>query len=123
MAKEGKNPGGRPEIPVDVNQVRRLAAQGLTEEQIASVLGINWKTLAARKKKYTEFMEALQAGKALGIQAVTNAVFESAITGNFPAQKFYLCNRDKENWKDKQEIDANVDKTVTIIHYENERDL
>lgn len=119
-----KNPNaGRKEINLDVTQVRELASKGLTEQQIADVLGVNWKTLAARKKKYAEFLEALSIGKALGIQTATNALFESVQSGHFPAIKFYLCNRDPENWKDKREVDSKSEEAVTVIHYECERDL
>ena len=53
----------------------------------------------------------------------TNALFESVVMGHFPAIKFYLCNRDPENWKDKREFDSRSEEAVTVIHYECERDL
>ena len=74
MAKEGKNKGGRPEISIDIEEVKELASRGLSEEQIALNLGINIKTLRHRKRKYTEFMDALKEGKATGIKQVSNAM-------------------------------------------------
>ncbi len=124
MGMQGrKNPNaGRKEIKIDVDRVRQLSSQGLTEEQIASVLGINWKTLVARKNKYKEYSEALQAGKNQGIAQVANAMYQNAMNGHFPAQKFYLCNRDRDNWQDKPEIEANINTTI-IHHLDIEKDL
>ena len=117
------NKGGRKRIVLDPEEIEQLAAQGLNEAQIAANLGINWKTLQDRKLQFTEFSEALARGKAKGINAVTNALFNSAVTGNFHAQKFYLTNRDPESWKDKQTVDQNTTGTVTITIDESMKDV
>lgn len=89
---------GRKPMPIDYNKVEQLAAQGLSETQIALVLGINWKTLAKRKKDCEKFQAILEQGKAKGIAKVVNATFNNALTGNFQAQQFFLRTRDPENW-------------------------
>lgn len=122
MLKKEKHPGGRPEKPIDIKKVQELAACGLAEEQIALSLGINIKTLRSRKRKYTEFMDALSQGKTQGIAQVANAMYQNAMDGHFPAQKFYLCNRDKDNWQDKPEVENNVNTTI-IQHLDIEKDL
>lgn len=105
---------GRKELKIDVKQVEVLAAQGLNEMQIAKTLGINWKTLNARKVKYKAFSEALATGKTKGVAKITNALFNSAIGGSFQAQQFYLINRDKDNWQDLKNIDhTSKDGTMT----------
>jgi len=122
MPKTKKHAGGRPEKPVDIKKVRELASRGLTEEQIALGIGINIKTLRARKRKYKEFQDALSQGKAQGVQNISNALYQNAMEGHFPAQKFYLCNRDKENWQDKPDIENNIAPTI-IYHLDIEKDL
>ena len=104
---------GRPEIELDPKQVEKLAAQGLTQRQIASCLGVNYVTLLDRRKKYTEFADAVKRGQDKGIATVTNALFKSATEGNLGAQCFFLKNRDPENWKDRQEVSLDGEVKTT----------
>ena len=95
---------GRPAIPITdevCKKAESLAAQGLTQAQIASVLGMGESTLYEKIKEYPEFLEAIEAGKAKGIATVTNALFNKAKDGDVPAMKYYLNNRDNANWKDR----------------------
>ena len=99
-------PAGRPTFKVTqrvINKAERVAAQGLTNEQIAITLGIHRCTLNEKKKLYPELKEAIERGRTKGIEEVTNALFEKAVEGDGPAMKFYLTNRDPANWKDVQE--------------------
>ncbi|QDP52878.1 MAG: hypothetical protein Unbinned4512contig1001_16 [Prokaryotic dsDNA virus sp.] len=101
---------------INLEKVEKLAAIGLSEQQIAESLGISRSTITRRKRDDDAFAAALRAGKAAGIAAVTNALFEAA-TGEKPntsAQIFYLKNR--AGWKDKQDIDANLTGDVTLNH-------
>lgn len=96
-------PAGRPPFeitPALLKKVEKFASLGLTEEQIAINLGWSVTTLIKKKKKYVEFVEAIQRGKAKGISAVSNAVFESAMSGNVSNQQFYLKNRAPDQWED-----------------------
>ncbi len=43
----------KPKIQIDLKQVESLAANGLTQEQIACALGISESTLTKRKKEKT----------------------------------------------------------------------
>ena len=97
---------GRPafEITDDhCEQAKNLARQGLTKEQIASCLGISYQTLQRKEKAYSQFSQAIADGKAEGIQTITNALFDKASEGDVPAIKYFLNNRDNDNWKDKTE--------------------
>ena len=91
---------------IDLDQVERLAAQGLSQEQIGHCLGIHRDTVTRRKKSDAEFAEALKRGQSKGIEQVANALFESAKAGNTTAQIFFLKNRDPEKWSDKQQADV-----------------
>ena len=105
---------GRPEIEIDPAKVEALAAQGLTHDQICSVLGVNRQTLYRRKTKYSEFSDAISRGRARGIATITNALFQNAKGGNLGAQTFYLKNRDRDNWRDQQDQHVTGDMTLTI---------
>ena len=78
-----------------------LSAQGLTMEQIALSLGMGERTLYEKVRDYTQFSQAIEAGRAKGIAQVTNALFKKASEGDVSAQKYYLNNRDNANWKDR----------------------
>ena len=55
------------------------AARGLSESQVAEVLGISRATLLRRKKDDAAFDAAIKKGKARGIQEVSSALFETAL--------------------------------------------
>jgi len=78
--------------------VKKLAAQGLTEKQIADALGICHDTLINKKKQYSEFAEAIKEGKALGIGSVTSELMKQIKAGNTTATIFYLKCR--AGWKE-----------------------
>ena len=98
-------------LPVekDTEQVRQLAAQGMSEIQIAQSLGISPSTITRRKNDCEHFERALKEGRAAGIRAVTNSLFQAATDPDRPnvaAATFYLRNRDRGNWSDRQEHDV-----------------
>ena len=101
-------------IEIDVDRVEKLAAQGLSEQQIADTLGISRSTIDRRKRDDDAFVAALKRGKHKGIENVTNALYEAATAGDKPnvsAMIFYLKNR--AGWRDRQDINAEVAADVT----------
>ena len=102
----------KPEIEVNLEQVERLAAQGMTMEQIAYSLGIGESTLYAKKAKNKEIAEAIKKGKAKGIAKITNALFENASKGNLGAQCFFLKNQ--AGWTDRPEYRDEPIKPIAI---------
>jgi len=99
---------------IDYEKLYNLAKIGLSEEQIATSLGISVSTISRRKRDDEQFDRTLKAGKQAGIDAVTNALFEGA-TGEKPntsAQIFFLKNR--AGWRDRQEVDANLTGSVVV---------
>ena len=79
------------------------ARDGLTNEQIANNIGINVKTLYDWKNKESNIRNALKEGREVVDFLVENALLKSALEGNVTAQIFWLKNRKKEQWREKQE--------------------
>lgn len=121
------------------------AKDGLIDEQIAHNMGINVSTLYEWKKKYNEITEALKKGKEVVDRAVENALLKRALgydieevttEYNFAMEKeivtkrvkkhiapdttamiYWLNNRKPEVWRNKQEVNANVNANVRIEDY------
>ena len=80
---------GRNPIDIDLARVERLAAQGLTDEQVATSLGVSQSTITRRKRTSDQFAEALNRGKVRGIEEVTNTLWLNATEKqNTSAQSF-----------------------------------
>lgn len=86
-------------IPTDEQrkQVERAAAVGLTNEQVAKVLGIGETTL----KKY--FAEELASGGPKANYNVAGALYQSAMKGNVTAQIFWCKTR--LGWKEADRLE------------------
>jgi len=111
-----KAKAGRPAFKITEQVCKKaesLAAQGLTQYQIAAVLGMGERTFYEKIKEYPQFMQAIGEGKAKGIATVTNALFNKAKDGDVSAQKYYLNNRDNGNWKDR--VENTVSATVNTV--------
>lgn len=97
-------PRGRKKILITeamCKRAKKCAARGLTQAQIAKVLGMGETTFYEKVKDYPNFLKAIEQGQADGIDKVTNALFKNCIAGDTTAQKYYLNNRDNDNWKDR----------------------
>tara|TARA_R110000824_G_scaffold386446_1_gene581376 strand:+ start:248 stop:721 length:474 start_codon:yes stop_codon:yes gene_type:complete len=106
---------GRPQIVIDEDLCKKaetLAAQGLTMEQIANVLGMSETTLYDKKGKFSEFSQAIKRGKDKGIASITSALFTKARNGDNTAMIFYLKNR--AGWQDKIEKETIIEQKQVI---------
>jgi len=88
----------KPKIEFDLAKVESLAANGLTQEQIALALGISESTLYNNKRENEEFAAAIKSGKAKGIAVVTNKLMESIKKGNMTGMIFFL--KTQAGWKE-----------------------
>ena len=116
--KKSKNPVGRPRFEVTpevLKEVEEMAGRGLTISQMASCLGVSPATIYNKQSEYLEFLETIKKGKAIGLQKVTNALFENAtVERDNVAIIYYLNNRDKENWSNKHEVATTVEHKNVI---------
>ena len=107
---------GRPKFEITeevMSEVKTLAGQGLTVEQIASCLGISPATFYNRQAENLEFMETIKKGKAIALSKVTNALFENAtVERDNTAIIFFLKNR--AGWKDVKDMNVKDEKIITL---------
>src|SRR3954454_15430166 len=83
-------------------KVRRLAARGVPQEDIAKIIGCAPKTLRRR------FRQELSSGAAEANVAVAASLFDAAKAGSVPAQKFWtktMGKRGKPTAKSAREVD------------------
>ena len=94
--KKSKNPVGRPKFEVTdevLENTRRFMAQGLTKEQCAAALGISRSKFFEIQEQNVDFLDAIKRGEAMGIEEVTNALFENAtLERDNTAIIFYLSS-------------------------------
>lgn len=115
---------------IDLKLVEKYCSMGLTDEQLAGVLGIAKSTLNEYKKDYPEFSDSIKKGKLISDDRVERSLFERAtgyehedvyistyegkvivtdIVKHYPPDPtsmiFWLKNRRPKEWRDKTEIE------------------
>lgn len=102
--------------PADLSQVEVTASLGLTDAEIAIILGISERTLNYWKKN-PEFLQSLKRGKLKADLKVTQSLYHKAIgykavdkhgnqidvPGDTTAMIFWLKNRQPDRWRDQQQ--------------------
>lgn len=101
MANKAGRPRWEPTQEI-LETVETLAAQGFSQALIANYLGINEKTIIARKKDHAQFLEYLERGKAKGIAVATSHLMNNIKRGDTQSIKFYLQHVAK--WNDQIDI-------------------
>jgi hypothetical protein len=117
--------------------VEGWARDGLTEEQIAHNLGISRTSLDTYKNKHPSILNALKKGKEVIDMEVENALLKRAtgysyieyktttnaegkastaettkeVSADTTAQIFWLKNRKPKEWRDRKDIDSNINVT------------
>ena len=117
--------------PEGLLKLEGWARDGLTDEQIAHNMGINIATLYRWKEKYCDICESLKRGKDVVDRQVENALLKRAlgyeyeevkkkfecgvmtertvtkkeVVPDVTAQIFWLKNRKRETWADRQNIE------------------
>lgn len=116
--------------PEGLLKIEGWARDGLTDEQIAKNMGITAKTLYAWKNKYGEICKSLKRGKEVVDRQVENALLKRALGYTYEeityeggvetkrvvkevvpdttAQIFWLKNRKREAWADRQNIELSL---------------
>ena len=113
-------PVGRPrkyDPKIHPKKAREYLAAGNTKASIAHAFGISDTTFCDWQNKYSEFASALKTGVDIQEKKLVNAMFASA-TGITDGDKYYppnttagiflLKNIKPNNWRDKRDVEANV---------------
>ena len=132
---EKKKRGRKSEYRIEyADQALKLCLLGATDKELAEFFSVSEQTLNKWKKDYPEFLESLKKGKNIADANVASRLYNRAIgysckatkfatsegritdskeyTEHYPpdttAAIFWLKNRQPEKWRDKKEVDANV---------------
>jgi len=83
---------GRPATEFDLTEVRRLAELGLTQAEIAYILGIAPETISRAKSKRPEISQVIAEGKATDKQSLIGKMRKLVDGGNnkYNATKYLL---------------------------------
>jgi hypothetical protein len=116
---------------VDIEQLKKIAALGATDSQIADFFKVSVSTLNLWKEKHPEFSESLKEAKALSDERVERSLFQRACGFEHESEEifcnkqgmvtrvktikkyapdtiaaiFWLTNRQKDKWRDSRSID------------------
>lgn len=82
------------------------ARNGLTNEQIAANMGISKVTFYEWRNKFPNFANLIKEDKDYADTQVENALYKQALEGNVTAAIFWLKNRRRKDWKDKQDLEV-----------------
>ena len=93
----------------DYKQITAWSGDGLSESQIAVLLGCSLSTIAREKRSNDKFDTAIKKGRYKAVQLVANKVFQNAMDGKETSAIFFLKNRDPKNWNDIQQVNHNLD--------------
>ncbi len=131
-AEQAKKPTGRKSKyqPEFDEQARKLCLLGAIDKDLADFFGVNIDTIAEWKNKHPSFSESLKEGKdhadarvqqslyhrAIGyehpdvdIKMYKGSIIKTDIIKHYPpdtvAAIFWLKNRKKDEWRERQEID------------------
>ena len=132
---EKKKRGRKSEYRIEyADQALKLCLLGATDKELAEFFYVSEQTLNKWKKDYPEFLESLKKGKNIADANVASRLYNRAIGYSCKATKFatsegkitdskeyiehyppdttaaifWLKNRQPEKWRDKKEVDANV---------------
>lgn len=113
-----------------VTQARKLCEMGATDADLADFFGVSDRTIYRWAARYEEFCQALKAGKDVADERVERSLYHKAVGYTFDSEKvfqhqgeivraktrehvppsdtaaiFWLKNRRRDQWRDKQEFE------------------
>ena len=108
---------GRKPIVIDYDRVEYLASLNMGIMDICRSLGIGWDTFNKHRiRKNSELAEALNRGKAKGLQLATSKLMEKIQDGEFNAIRLYLKSADRDTWADKQTVEHTLNIKEALSH-------
>jgi hypothetical protein len=141
-----KHPGGRPSLYKEqyAEQARKLCLLGATDKELANFFEVAESTLHLWKLEHPEFSEAIKSGKEQADADVADRLYQRAMGFEHPevdirvvggeivqtpirkvyapdptAAIFWLKNRQKAKWRDKQDVEHAGPNGAPIQHDHN----
>lgn len=137
----GNERSGRPSKYQDTfaEQAGKMAQRGLTDAEIADILGISLRTIHSWKNEHEEFLHSLKTGKEEADSRVERSLYHRACGYEYDAVKifmppgadkpvyapyrekmppdttaciFWLKNRKRDEWRDKVAVEHSVDESL-----------
>ncbi|HOK59236.1 MAG TPA: hypothetical protein PLW12_09175, partial [Methanothrix sp.] len=78
----------------------KLLRKGVSRSEACKQAGIPYATLTRYIARDEDMRNAVTEAELEACEKVESALFKNALEGNFNAQKFWLCNRAPDRWKD-----------------------
>ena len=101
-------------VKPNLEKVKELSSEGLTQEQIANTIGVSVRSFKRYIEQEEELRQAINSGRETAIRDVENAMFQSAIGGKISVKKGMKVKKViYENGKKKGEVE-------TVEPYEEE---
>jgi len=81
MIEENKNLGGRPSIKddLDIEMIKKMYLLGLTDKQVAEIIGVTEQTINNWKAKDQRFFESIKESKLEADKRVVESLYKRAI--------------------------------------------
>jgi hypothetical protein len=99
MARTGRKP-----LEIDLKQVKALASQQLSDQEIFTILHISKASFYKKKREEKDFTDAIAEGRAIGIANVTNKAYQKAMAGDGEMIRFILER--KAGWKKEDRVNV-----------------
>lgn len=116
----GKKLGRPPKYNSEIHdkEVLRYALSGMTDEQMACAMDIDVSTLNRWKEEHDSFRESLKEGKTDADGHIVTSLYSKAKYGDVTAQIFWLKNRKRKEWRDRQELDMEIKNAEKLSYPE-----
>lgn len=135
--ERGRPPKYKPSF---AEQAQKLCALGATNEDLADFFAVSIRTIVRWMTEHEEFCHAVKEAKEIADQRVERSLYQRAVGYTFDSEKifngkegivrtdtrehvppdvtaqiFWLKNRQREKWRDKQDVDLTGNLTVQVM--------
>lgn len=98
-----------------------LIENGTGIMQACKAVGVSYKSFHYQREVDPEFADAFWESTRSRDDAVENALYQSALGGNVGAIAMWLFNRQPDRWRDKRQIQADIQAEVRQVDGLEER--
>lgn len=85
-----------------------LLSSGVPCMAAARAVKIHYTTVVDHRRRDPEFAEAEEQARLGAVEAIEDALFQAAASGNVPAIKFFLTNRAPDRWRDTAAVSVSA---------------